>query len=233
MEKVTIKAQPRAEHGTRAMRRLRNQGLVPCVVYGKEIKNADLAINLKEFLKALKTGAHLVTLEAPDGSHRVLIKHVQYDHLFEKPIHVDFHKISLTEYLEIDIPLVFKGTPVGAKEEGGVFEEHAKIIKLKCLPENIPSHIEVEVSHLKLHDKLRLKDVKLPEGVKLVHNPETIIAAVAEPMAEVAPATAEAATPGPTEPEVIKKGKKEEEGAAAAGAAPAAGGKAEKKEEKK
>jgi large subunit ribosomal protein L25 len=231
MEIPDIECEPRSERGTRQVRRLRNRGFVPCVLYGREVETRPYAAAAKEIEKALKRGAHLVTLVAPDGSHKVLIKHVQYDHVGERILHVDFHKISLTELLEIEVPVVFKGTPVGVSQEGGVFVEHVKVLKVKCLPESIPDKIEVDISGLKLHDKMRLKDLKLPQGAQLADSPERLVAGVMEPKVEEAPAAAEAAAPTPVEPEVIKKGKKEEEGATPAekAAKPEKAEKAEKK----
>jgi large subunit ribosomal protein L25 len=237
MEQLTVHCETRKETGTRKMRRLRLTGKAPAVLYGKEIDTTSLQVVTRDVEIALRKGVHIVTLDGAGKKEKVLIKKVQYDPLGDRIVHVDFHKISLTEKMEIDVPVVYKGTAVGVTQEGGVLEEHAKTIKVRCLPENIPHNIQVDVSNLKLHDKLRLKDVKAPQGVEFVPSPEFVIAAVMEPKAvevPAAPGTEGAAAPGAaptsTEPEVIKKGKKEEEGAPAAGGAPAKeGGKAEKK----
>ncbi len=238
-EQLSIRIESRTDAGTKKMRRLRKTGKAPAVLYGKEIDTTSIQVVTKDVELALKKGAHIVTLDGAGKKEKVLIKKVQYDPLGEKIVHVDFHKISLTEKMEIEVPVVFKGTAKGVSEEGGVLEEHAKVIKVRCLPENIPQKIEVDVSHLKLHDKMRLKEVQPPQGVEFVPSPEFVIAACMEPKVIDIPAApgaeAAAAVPGAaptsTEPEVIKKGKKEEEGAAP-GAAPAKeGAKPEKKKE--
>jgi large subunit ribosomal protein L25 len=222
-ENVVIRIEPRTEAGTRRMRRLRLTGRAPAVLYGKEIDTSSIAVVIRDVELALRRGAHIVTLDGAGKKEKVLIKKVQYDPLGDRIVHVDFHRISLTEKMEIDVPVVFKGTPAGVSQEGGQLFESVKLLRVRCLPENIPQKIEVDVSALKLHERLRLKDVKPPEGVEFTANPETTLAACMEPKAIEVPAApsaegAAAAVPGTTEPEVIKKGKKEEEGAAPAAA---------------
>jgi large subunit ribosomal protein L25 len=227
-DQSTVRFEPRKDAGTRRMRRLRLTGKAPAVLYGKGIPTESLAITTRDVEVALKRGLQIVTLDGTGRQEKVLIKKVQYDHLGDRIVHVDFHKISLTEKLEVDVPVAYKGTPVGVSQEGGVLIEHVKTLKVRCLPENIPQKIEVEVGALKLHDRLRLKEVAAPPGVEFVVSLELAVASCMEPKAievPVAPGAegvaAVAAAPTTTEPEVIKKGKKEEEEGAAAAGAPA------------
>lgn len=223
MEQLSVRCESRSDTGTRKMRRLRLTGKAPAVLYGKEVATTSLQVVIRDVEIALKKGVHIITLDGAGKKEKVLIKKVQYDPLGDHIVHIDFHKISLTEKMEIDVPVVYKGTAVGVSQEGGVLEEHAKTLKVRCLPESIPHNITVDVSGLKLHDKLRLKDLTPPKDVEFVANPESVIAACMEPKLVEVPATPGAesaapvagAAPTSTEPEVIKKGKKEEEGAEA------------------
>jgi large subunit ribosomal protein L25 len=215
MEENVIRFEPRTEAGSRQIRRLRDSGFTPAVLYGREIPTASIRCPAGDLKRALRHGAHLVTLSGPDGSHKVLVKDIQYHHLGNGILHVDFHKISLTEKIEIEVPLILKGVPEGVTAGGGVLEGHIKELKVRCLPEAIPDRIEVDVSKLKLGERIRLREIAAPSGIEFMASGELVLAGVVEAKEEPAAATAEAAVvPGPSEPEVIKKGKQEEEAAA-------------------
>ena len=232
-ETVSLKAQPRTDLGTRVARRLRTKGLVPVVMLRKKEAPLNLLVPTRELELALKKGARIVDLAHPAGRDRVFIKQVQYDHLGEKIYHVDFTKVAMDELLTLEVALILKGKPVGVAEEGAVLDQYVKVLKISCLPTAIPETIEADVTHLKKDDHMSVKDLKAPAGVKILNDPDVVVAAVTEhKIEEIAPAAA--ATPGPTEPEVIKKekaedaeaeGEKKEGGAAKKEAAP--------KEEKK
>jgi len=209
-ETVSLKAQSRAELGTRVARRLRSQGLVPAVMLRKKETPLNLLIPTRELELALKKGARIVDLAHPSGQDRVFIKEVQYDHLGEKIYHVDFAKVAMDELITLEVALVLKGKPAGVVEEGAVLDQYVKVLKITCLPTAIPENIEADVTHLKKDDHMSVKDLKAPEGVKILNDPEVVVAAVTEhKIEEILPAAA--ATPGPTEPEVIKKEKAEDE----------------------
>jgi large subunit ribosomal protein L25 len=233
-ETVSLKAESRADLGTRVARRLRSKGMVPVVMLRKKESPLNLLVPTRELELALKKGARIVDLSHPSGQDRVFIKEVQYDHLGEKIYHVDFTKVAMDELLTLEVALILKGKPVGVAEEGAVLDQYVKVLKISCLPTAIPETIEADVTHLKKDDHMSVKDLKAPAGVKILNDPDVVVAAVTEhKIEEIAPAAA--ATPGPTEPEVIKKekaedaeaeGEKKEGGAAKKEAAP-------KKEEKK
>lgn len=214
MAEAVIPIETRTALGTRAVRRLRKQGRIPAILYGEGVPPTPIQCRLIDLEKALQSGAHMVTLDGPDGIHRVLVKHIQPHPVSGKVLHVDFHKVSLTEKLEIEVPLVVKGDPSGVKEQGGVLETPVHTLKVRALPNRLPDRLEVDVSHLKLNERLRLGEVPKPEGVELLGNEDLVVAACLPPREEkeAAPEAAEAAaTPGTTEPEVIKKAKSQEE----------------------
>jgi len=127
----------------------------------------------------------------------------------------------MDELITLEVALELKGKPVGVTEEGAVLDQYVKVLRISCLPTAIPERIEADVTHLKKDDHMAVKDLKAPEGVKILNDPEVVVAAVTEhKIEEIVPAAA--ATPGPVEPEVIKKEKAEE--------VPAEGEKAEKKD---
>jgi large subunit ribosomal protein L25 len=210
-EQFSISAEKREALGTRVSRRYRNSGKIPAVLAQKGGTPVHLLVDAREFERLLKKHARVINLSHPGGKDKVFIKEVQYDHLDEKAIHIDFTRVAMDELLTLEVPLLLKGKPVGVIEEGGTLDQYIKVLKIQCLPDAIPDHIEVDVTSLKKDVKFCLKDLPLPPGVKVTQDPELVVAIVQEhKIEEVVPA---AATPGPLEPEVIKKEKGEEEAA--------------------
>jgi large subunit ribosomal protein L25 len=233
-EQFAIQAEKREALGTRVARRYRKAGKIPAVLLRKGDASLHLLLDAREFGRLLKKHARILDLTHPTGKDKVFIKEVQYDHLAENVVHVDFTRVAMDELLTIEVPLLLKGKPVGVTEEGGVLDQYVKVLKVQCLPDAIPEKIEVDVSGLKKDVKFTVKDLQAPKGVKVMHDADLLLAIVQEhKIEEIVPAAG--ATPGPMEPEVIKK-EKGEEGAEAAApekkeAAPKkeAGGKEEKK----
>jgi large subunit ribosomal protein L25 len=209
-EQFTIGAEKREALGTRVSRRLRKSGKIPAVLARKGEDPLHLLVDAKEFLQVVKKHARIINLTHPAGKDKVFIKEVQYDHLDEHAIHVDFTRIAMDQLLTIDVPLLLKGKPTGVSEEGGVLDQYVKVLKIQCLPDAIPDHVEVDVTGLKKDVKLTVKDLHLAAGLKAAMDPDLLLAIVQEhKVEEVAPAAAV----GAVEPEVIKKPKETEEGA--------------------
>lgn len=226
-----LQATARAALGTRVSMRYRKQGLVPCVLLHKKDAPVHLLVPGKEFERLVHKGARLIDLAHPAGKDKVFIKAVQWDHLGDHVWHVDFTKVAMDELLTLEVEVILKGKPVGVAEEGASLDHFMKTLKIQCLPTAIPEKIEVDVTHLKKDQSLKIKDIKAPQGVKFIQDPEVVVATVQEHKLE----EAAAAVPGPTEPEVIKKEKAvdEAEEGKEAGKGEKAPAKAEKKEEKK
>jgi len=205
-DQISIKAEKRELLGTRVSRRFRKSGKIPAVLARKGEAPLHLLLDGRELVRALKKHARILELAHPAGSDRVFIKDVQYDHLDEHPIHVDFTRIAKDEMLSLEVALILKGKPTGVSEEGGVLDQYVKTLKIQCLPDAIPELIEVDVTSLKKDVKFTIKDIQLPAGVKLLHDADLLVAIVQEhKVEEVVPAAA--AVPGALEPEVIKKEK--------------------------
>ncbi len=222
-EQLMLSAEAREIFGTRGARRYRKGGKIPAVLAHKGDPPVHLLVNEREFERLARKRARVVRLDHPGGSDKVFIREVQYDHLDERPIHIDFSKVAMDEMLALEVPFLLKGKPVGVTEEGGVLDQYVMALKIECLPDAIPEKIEADVTGLHKDVNFCVKDLTPPPGVKISHDPELVLAVVQEhKVEEVAPA---AAVPGPTEPEVIRKEKTEE-------AAPE-GGEPKDKEEKK
>ncbi|MEW6040191.1 MAG: 50S ribosomal protein L25/general stress protein Ctc [Elusimicrobiota bacterium] len=213
MKEIILEAQKRDIQTRGKLKSARKQGLIPAIVYGNREKSDALFINEKDVTKLLKTEAGsnvLINLKYDSKSKTVLIKEIQKHVVSQKIIHLDFQVISLEKEIEVSIPVKLSGESSGVKNQGGILESILREIKVKCLPKNIPQSIEIDVSNLNLGDQITVKDLKLPEKVTAVTEPNAIVVHV------VAPTKVEEVTPGvvaaaavPAEPEVILKGKKE------------------------
>ncbi|HSU69325.1 MAG TPA: 50S ribosomal protein L25 [Tepidisphaeraceae bacterium] len=204
-----VSARQRSELGSRANKRLRDSGFVPGVIYGHKEAVVPVTLPKKELTGHLNHGAHLFDLALDGKSEKVLVKEVQYDHLGLEVIHVDFARVSLDEKVEITVPLELKGTPKG-EADGAVLQQMVSELEIECLVTDIPEAIRHNVSDMAKDSVLHISDLRLPPGVKVLQDPDLLVATVRE-IQEAEGETPEATT---AEPEVIGR-KPEEEGAAA------------------
>ncbi len=234
MEAV-LDAVERNTRGKNEARRLRVSGKIPAVVYGGKDGGKPIAVDPKMLAKILRTeqGANtLIALNVPGaGNARVLVREYQLDPVTHELLHADFYRVAMDKVLRVQVTVVPQGEPKGVKQQGGVLDVVHRQIEIECLPADIPTHIEVDVSELMVGMSIRVKDLATNPKWKTVTDQEVMLLHVIIPKVEEAPAPADAAAAGavaaPAEPEVIKKGKKDEEGAEAA-PAPAAGKKEKK-----
>jgi len=239
MEQIILEAQKRTDFGTARANRLRKHAFIPAVVYGEGKGSLNIQVALKDFMNLLAGHAgesFVFTLRVKDGkTHEdksVLIKEIQYHPVRDSVIHVDFNEISLTKTIKVKVPVAAKGEAVGVKQDGGMLEHILWELEIECLPTKIPKAIEVDVSNLKIGDSVQIKNLSIPEGVKVLHDQEASVLAVVHPKEEAIPTAEEVAAGGEVkeEPEVIKKEKPEEAEEAAEGKGAA---KEKEKEEKK
>jgi large subunit ribosomal protein L25 len=212
MEEIILKAEARTETGRGKVKDLRDAGFIPAVVYYGGKSSQPLKVSHHELVSLVhqhRIEGVIISLSIKDDKKKTrpcLIKEIQIDPVHGNITHVDFNEISLTKALKVNIPITAKGEPVGVKQEGGSLEHILWEIEIECLPTNIPKDIEVDVTALKMGESIHVKDLKVPEGVKIINDPDSIILMVASPMKEevaVTPAEGEEKQ----EPEVIKEKK--------------------------
>ncbi len=209
MEKVVLEAKKRTKINKASRSALRKEGRVPAIYYSKH--HDPLAIDLSE--RALKplvftSKTHLLSLNL-EGQEELecIIKDVQFDPVTEKIVHVDLLGLKKGEKIQIEVPVQLIGTPAGIKE-GGVLQHTLHKIEIECLPVDIPEHVEINVSDLKLGHSIHAGDLKFDNFVVL-NSAESIIASVTHPKVEKEATPAEGEET--KEPEVITKGKAEKE----------------------
>lgn len=232
MEQIKLKASIREGRGKQAVKKLRRDGLVPGVVYHRGEEPVSIELPGRELQKILHSHENeniLINLtieKEKKKSRAVIIKELQHDPVKRNILHVDFNEISLTELITVEVEIEAKGEAVGVKQEGGFLDHPLRQIKIQCLPTEIPGHIDVDVSGLKLNDSIHVKDLKVSDKIKVLTDPEALLFQVKKIEEKV-----EETEPGQTpELEVIRE-KKEEEGAPKAEAKeePKGAPKAEKK----
>jgi large subunit ribosomal protein L25 len=222
-KQVKLKAEPRANVGRSAVRKLRARGLIPAVIYGGNDKPQPLQVATRE-INAMMSHASgeniLVELEiAGEGSSRTaLVQEVQHSPVGGEIRHVDFHAVSMDQMIQAEVPLEPTGTAVGVKTFGGLLEQSLRVLAIECLPGDLPDRITVDVSNLNIGDSIHVRDIQFPPGVTPKVQPDLTAFSVVEPLVEEEPvvAEAEAAAAGP---EVITEKKEEGETAAPASAA--------------
>ncbi len=225
----SLKAQTRSANGKGEARRVRRAGLVPAVAYGKELASTPIAVPPKEVAAILKSelGKNTVLNLQLDGkSLLAMIRDYTVHPVARSLEHIDFVEVKLDRPVDVEVPLLPVGKPVGVAK-GGVLRVVHRLVPVRCLPDRIPVKIETDVTHLELGQHIATQDLKLPEGVSVRLPAEQTLVAVVAPEKEVeevpapgaAAAAGAAAAPGA--------------GAPAAGAAPAAEAKKEEKKEDK
>jgi len=232
----TLEAQPRTPGNKNDARRVRGEGKIPAVVYGAGQDAKAVTVDPRQVARILnsETGHNTIFDLTLDGSKsKAMIVDWQYEPLKGKLLHIDVKRIAMDKKLAVLVPIMLKGEAAGVKQQGGILEQMLREVEVECLPTDIPSHIDADVSELVFGKVLRVADRPHSDKVKFLTDPNQPVAHVTSVKEEVAPtpeaAAAEAAVPA--EPEVIKKGKQETEEEAGA-AAPEKPEKAEKKEKK-
>ncbi|NUR74841.1 MAG: 50S ribosomal protein L25 [Thermoleophilia bacterium] len=189
-ERVKLMVQNRAVLGSAESRRLRRQGMIPGVHYGRE-RPVAITIAERSLRAALTTsgGLNAVLDVVVEGgkAHSSVLKEYQQHPVKGHIIHVDLQEVRLDQPIHATVPLHLHGEPEGAKE-GGVLSQVTNELNVEALPMEVPEHLEVDVSQLQIGDSLRLSSLRVPEGVKLLDDlEETVLATVTAPMREEEP----------------------------------------------
>lgn len=212
MASATLDATLRNETGKGAARKIRQAGDIPCVIYGHGREPQSLTINAREterLLQRIATSSTVIELSLDGKVARTLIREVQR-HPFKRQImHIDFQELVAGETISVRCPIVYIGTPEGVRIDGGVLDQIMHELLIEVDPSNIPNHIDVDVSTLRLGKSLHVSDLSLPEGIKVMDDESSTICVVAAPRVVVEEAAAVEAAAG--EPELIRKAKEEDE----------------------
>jgi large subunit ribosomal protein L25 len=180
MDIAEVQARPREARGSRACRRLRRQGLVPAVLYGRGEPNLLLTVRQHDLEHLLAERAFIVMVNWDGQQETAQLKDIQYDALGDTVVHADFVRISLTESVVVSVPVETHGEARGVTE-GGVLDLREHTLEVECLPSAIPENIRVEIAELEIGDDLRISDIAFPEGVAPVAEPDAVVVVISPP----------------------------------------------------
>ena len=211
--KILVETRDKAKNkgtGSRFSRRLRKQGRIPAIIYGHKQDPQPISMSRDSVWEMIKKLTHLaeLTLGAGGVTEIVIVRDLQWDHLGKEILHLDFARVSADESIETNVRIDIRGTAPGVNE-GGILELLVHDLSVTCRANAIPDSIKIDVSHLGLNQAIHVKDLVLPEGVKLDAEPELLLVHVVTRSAEVAATPAEG--DGATQPVVIKPERKEKE----------------------
>jgi len=220
-ERIKLQVREREGRGSRDARRLRRDGLIPGVLYGKGKGSYAICVPERELRRALTGAAGLhtildVVLEGQKTTHASILKDYQQDPIRGHIAHIDLQEVPLDQPIQASVTIQLVGEPAGVKE-GGVLSQVQREINVEALPMEIPDHLDLDVSGMAIGDTLRLADLPARDGVTYLDNPEeTVLATVTLPTREVEPE--EEVAEGEELPEgEVPEGEEAPEGAAAEG----------------
>ena len=216
-EVVEAQARPETSRGKNEARRLRAVGRIPAVLYGAKKSTVAVSVDPKQITRILHSEAGHNTIfdvQVGDEKAKVMIVDWQHDPMHGKLLHIDLKRIAMDEKMRVMVPIHLVGEAEGVKTQGGILDQVLREVDVECLPADIPSHIDADVTALVFGTVLRVSDLPRAGKLEFITDETQTVAHITSVKEEVAPtpeAVAEAAAAAPAEPEVIKKGKQETE----------------------
>jgi len=207
-EKLLLKGQVREHTGSKDAVKVRKQGRIPAVVYGHKKVAVAISLDAHNLAEGLHRGHRLMDVQIGKKREKVIVKELQYDYLGKDIIHVDLMRVDVKEMVKVTVPIELKGTAKGT-HEGGILEGHANHLEIECKVTDIPERIVVSVKEMDVGDLLHADDIELPDGVRLVSDPSTLLASCS--LVAAAKTTDELEEEAPAAPEVITEAKRAEE----------------------
>ena len=207
---ISLEAKPRTKKDK--LEKIRKEGLLPAVYYGRKEKSTSISLKETEFLKVWKEAGEssVIKLKAADGEHDALIHDVAVDPVSGKVLHADFYVVEKGKKVKVRVPLVFEGSAPAVKELGGTLVKVLHDVEIEAEPSALPHEIKLDIGGLiNFESRIFAKDLEMPAGVTLIEDAEEVIALVTEAKEEVEEAPVDISEIELSE----KKGKKEEEGA--------------------
>jgi len=219
MKDMVVDVAQREASGKNSSRRLRRSGRIPAILYGAGRDPVALSVDpdrIREIIRS-ESGVNTIfqlNLAGTDQRRHVMIKDFQVDPVEGQLLHADFLRIQMDAVIEVEVPVVLRGEAQGVKLDEGILEQVTRQVRVSCLPGDIPEHLDIEVTSLKIGDHLSVAHLPRSERYRIISDPALIVAVCSPPAKEEAPTVAatEVAAVAPVEPEVIKKGKAVSEG---------------------
>jgi len=210
---ITIKGETRTEFGTNAVGRLRRKDLIPAILYGEGVENVPLVLHKKDIVQVLRSETRENTIFKVDLGRELrdaMFKDIQVDPTTDEILHADLIQIAMDKAVRIAVPIVHRGEPIGVKTEGGFIDFVTREVEVECLPKDIPERVETDISGLHINQSVKVSDLALPPGVRILSDPNQVLVVISLPHKEEEfpgekPEEAAAEAAEAKEPEVIKK----------------------------
>lgn len=191
MEVVAITAQKRASVKRGATRQLRREGKTPAVLYGQGEENLNLVVDTKATATLIMSESQLIDVNFDDGTtKKCVVRSYDVDPLSQKLVHVDFMTIAMDRPIDVYVPITEVGTSIGVRTQGGIIESHVTKLHIRCLPGDIPAHIDIDISELLVNQSVHVRDIQ-SDKFEILNNPEDVILGVTLPKAIIATTTVE------------------------------------------
>ena len=207
-ETLLLKAEIREQTGSKHAAKVREQMRIPAIVYGHKQEPIAISLDAHNLVEGLHHGHRVVDVQIGKKREKMIIKELQYDYLGKDVIHVDLMRVSAGEMVKVMVPIELKGTAKGTQEDG-IIEEQTSRLEVECKVTDIPEAIVVSVKELDVGDTLHAGDIELPDGVKLVSDPGTLLVSCG--LVAAAKSTEELEEEVPVAPEIIGEVKEVEE----------------------
>jgi large subunit ribosomal protein L25 len=210
-----VAATPReGKFNKNAARRVRVKGKIPAVVYGAAEPAIAIEVDPKQIQKILHsdTGHNSIfdlQINGSTAKTKAMIVDWQYEPIKGTLMHIDLKRIALDKAMRVEVPIQLVGAAIGVKTQGGILDQVLREVEIECLPGDIPSHIDLDVTQMSIGDVLRVSDLPHSEKLKFLTDEDATVAHVVAIKEEVAPVEEVVAAATPAEPEVVKKGKTE------------------------
>jgi len=218
-----VTATPRSgKFNKNAARRVRVAGQIPAVVYGAGQDSVAVAVDPKVITKILHSDSGHNTIfdlnVTGSGAVKAMIVDWQYEPIKGALLHIDLKRIAMDKAMRVSVPVQLVGVPTGVKNQGGILEQVIREVEIECLPGDIPSHLDIDVTGLEMNHSIHISDLPHSGSIKFLDDEGLTVAHVTAVKETVSEAEAAAAEAAPSEPEVAKKGKTDAEAAPAEGA---------------
>jgi len=217
-----VAATPRlGKFNKNAARRVRVRGKIPAVVYGAAEPAVAIEVDPKQIQKILHSDAGHnsifdLQINGSAAITKAMIVDWQYEPIKGTLMHIDLKRIALDKTMRVEVPIQLVGVSIGVKTQGGILDQVLREVEIECLPGDIPSHIDLDVTQMSIGDVLRVADLPHSDKLKFLTDEDTTVAHVVAIKEEVEPTADAVAAVAPAEPEVVKKGKTETAEAASA-----------------
>ena len=208
-EVIDLQAEVRTEHGSQSAKRIRRGDVrknvppkIPGILYGHKEEVVALTVTHDDLWRAVRHNVRVVDLKIKGKTEKCLIKELQWDALGKDILHVDFNRVSVDERIRVTVPIQIKGTAPGIAA-GGVLNQSLHTVEIECLAIAVPDAIRVNVHELQLDQSIHVREIQVPEGIKVFTDPDAIVVQITKPLEEAPAPAAAAPVEGPAEPELI------------------------------